>query len=111
MAPINLCCTPIQTPPLHPAKEAESHRVRAKTAQCICDGYAQIIALPAPAGSAPGFGMPTYGRPKVRGKGQSKGKSGVSFRTVEYCRWLEEGRDALHDEVLRLETTAEIRHS
>ena len=85
-----------------------------KRRNAIRDGYAQLIALLAPAGSAPGLGMPTRGRPKgsgSRGKGQSKGKSGVLFRAVEYCRWLEEGRDALRDEVLRLETTAGIRHS
>jgi Helix-loop-helix DNA-binding domain len=77
-----------------------------KRRNAIRDGYAQLIGLLAPAGSAPGIGMPTRGRPKgsgSRGKGRSKGKSGVLFRAVEYCRWLEDGRDALRDEVLRLE--------
>lgn len=80
-----------------------------KRRNAIRDGYAQLIALLAPAGSASGIGMPTRGRPKgsgSRGKGQSKGKSGVLFRAVEYCRWLEEGRDSLLDEVLRVETAA-----
>lgn len=84
-----------------------------KRRNAIRDGYAQLIALLAPAGSAPGLGMPTRGRPKGSGsrdKGQSKGKSGVLFRAVEYCRWLEEGRDALRDEVMRLEMAAGIRH-
>lgn len=82
-----------------------------KRRNAIRDGYAQLIALLAPAGSAPGLGMPTRGRPKgsgSRGKGRSKGKSGVLFRAVEYCRWLEEGRDALREEVLRLERVAGI---
>lgn len=55
--------------------------------------------------------MPTRGRPKGSGshnKGQTKGKSGVLFRAVEYCRWLEEGRDALTAEVLRVEAAAGI---
>lgn len=83
-----------------------------KRRNAIRDGYAQLIALMAPAGSAPGIGMPTRGRPKgsgSRGKGQSKGKSGVLFRAVEYCRWLEEGRDSLQQEVIRVETAAGIR--
>ena len=85
-----------------------------KRRNAIRDGYAQLIALLAPAGSPNRIGMPTRGRPKgsgLRGKGQSKGKSGVLFRAVEYCRWLEEGRDALRDEVLRVEAAAGIRHS
>ncbi|KAG5642170.1 hypothetical protein DXG03_003531 [Asterophora parasitica] len=84
-----------------------------KRRNAIRDGYAQLIALLAPAGSAHGIGMPTRGRPKgsgLRGKGQTKGKSGVLFRAVEYCRWLEEGRDALRQEVLRVEAAAGIRH-
>ncbi|KAG6808578.1 hypothetical protein H0H92_003661 [Tricholoma furcatifolium] len=84
-----------------------------KRRNAIRDGYAQLIALIAPAGSKHGIGMPTRGRPKgsgVRGKGQTKGKSGVLFRAVEYCQWLEQGRDALRAEVLRLETAAGIQH-
>lgn len=80
-----------------------------KRRNAIRDGYAQLIALLAPAGSAPGIGMPTRGRPKgsgSRGRGQTKGKSGVLFRAVEYCRFLEEGRDALRDEVVRVEAAA-----
>ena len=82
-----------------------------KRRNAIRDGYAQLIGLLAPAGSAPGIGMPTRGRPKgsgSRGKGRSKGKSGVLFRAVEYCRWLEEGRDALRQEVLLVEQAAGI---
>ncbi|CAA7268059.1 unnamed protein product [Cyclocybe aegerita] len=83
-----------------------------KRRNAIRDGYAQLISLLAPAGSAPGIGMPTRGRPKgsgSRGKGQTKGKSGVLFRAVEYCRWLEEGRDSLREEVSRVEAAAGIR--
>ncbi|KAF8956073.1 hypothetical protein BDZ97DRAFT_1853509 [Flammula alnicola] len=85
-----------------------------KRRNAIRDGYAQLIALMAPAGSAPGIAMPTRGRPKgsgSRGKGQSKGKSGVLFRAVEYCRWLEEGRNSLREEVIRVETAAGIRQA
>ncbi|KAG2369551.1 hypothetical protein BDR07DRAFT_1348251 [Suillus spraguei] len=81
-----------------------------KRRNAIREGYAQLISLLAPAG-AQAIDMPTRGRPKgsgSRGKGHSKGKSGVLFRAVEYCRWLEEGRDALMDEVLRLEAAAGI---
>lgn len=81
-----------------------------KRRNAIREGYAQLISLLAPAG-AQTIDMPTRGRPKgsgSRGKGHSKGKSGVLFRAVEYCRWLEEGRDALRDEVLRLEAAAGI---
>ncbi len=83
-----------------------------KRRNAIRDGYAQLITLLAPAG-APGIDMPTRGRPKGSGshaKGQTKGKSGVLFRAVEYCRWLEEGRDALGAEVLRVEAAAGIHH-
>ena len=83
-----------------------------KRRNAIRDGYAQLITLLAPAG-APGLGMPTRGRPKgsgSRGKGKTKGKSGVLFRAVEYVKWLEEGRDALLEEVLRAEAAAGIRH-
>ncbi|KAH7930495.1 hypothetical protein BV22DRAFT_1028217 [Leucogyrophana mollusca] len=76
-----------------------------KRRNAIRDGYAQLISLLAPDG-AHALDMPTRGRPKGSGsggKGQSKGKSGVLFRAVEYCRWLEEGRDALREEVLRVE--------
>ena len=55
--------------------------------------------------------MPTRGRPKGsggRGRG-TKGKSGILFRAREYIYWLEEGRDALMDEVVRLEAAAGIR--
>ncbi|KAG6856017.1 hypothetical protein H0H87_008334 [Tephrocybe sp. NHM501043] len=76
-----------------------------KRRNAIRDGYAQLIALLAPAGATHGIGMPTRGRPKgsgMRGKGQTKGKSGVLFRAVEYCQWLEDGRDALRAETPNL---------
>ncbi|KAJ3761929.1 putative HLH transcription factor [Lentinula raphanica] len=89
-----------------------------KRRNAIRDGYAQLITLLAPSGSAPALGMPTRGRPKgsgSRGKAGkkagsegdgAKGKSGVLFRAVEYCRWLEEGREALLKEVARVEAAA-----
>lgn len=76
-----------------------------KRRNAIRDGYAQLIALL----GAPGLGMPTRGRPKGSGsggKGSTKGKSGVLFRAVEYTKWLEEGRDALREEVERVERAA-----
>ncbi|KAJ7919273.1 hypothetical protein B0H13DRAFT_248656 [Mycena leptocephala] len=118
--------TSVSAPPSAPAPVPRSSKPLLSTPQkrlnhimseqkrrnAIRDGYAQLIALLAPAGSVPGLGMPQRGRPKGSGsrdKGQSKGKSGVLFRAVEYVRWLEEGRDALRDEVLRVEAAAGIR--
>ncbi|KAG7099758.1 hypothetical protein E1B28_001571 [Marasmius oreades] len=99
-----------------PQKRLNHIQSEQKRRNAIREGYAQLISLLSPAGSAPGMalGMPTRGRPKgsgSRGKGTNKGKSGVLFRAVEYCRWLEEGRDALRQEVLRLEEVAGIKHS
>ncbi|RPD57147.1 hypothetical protein L226DRAFT_20241 [Lentinus tigrinus ALCF2SS1-7] len=82
-----------------------------KRRNAIRDGYMQLTTLLAPAGAPPGSGMPTRGRPKgsgSRGRG-TKGKSGILFRAREYIHWLEEGRDALLDEVTRLEAAAGIR--
>lgn len=85
-----------------------------KRRNAIRDGYAQLITLLAPDG-APCIDMPTRGRPKGSssrgGKSSSKGKSGVLFRAVEYVKFLEEGRDALRDEVVRLEGAAGIPSS
>ena len=84
-----------------------------KRRNAIRDGYAQLIALIAPAGTQP-IDLPSRGRPKgsgTRTNGPTKGKSGVLFRAVEYCKWLEEGRDALREEVLRLEAAAGITGS
>ncbi|KAI0068070.1 hypothetical protein BV25DRAFT_1875226 [Artomyces pyxidatus] len=84
-----------------------------KRRNAIREGYAQLTTLLAPAGAPPGTGMPTRGRPKgsgSRGKGRTKGKSGVLFRAVEYCHWLEEGIDALRDEVARVEAVSGIRN-
>ncbi|GJE86195.1 bHLHzip domain-containing protein [Phanerochaete sordida] len=87
-----------------------------KRRNAIRDGYVQLTTLLAPAGAPPGAGMPTRGRPKGsgtragrgRGAGGFKGKSGILFRAVEYIHWLEEGRDALLDEVLKVEAAAGI---
>ncbi|KAH7885990.1 hypothetical protein F5I97DRAFT_1876876 [Phlebopus sp. FC_14] len=81
-----------------------------KRRNAIRDGYAHLIALIAPAG-AQSIHLPARGRPKgsgSRAKGHSKGKSGVLFRAVEYCRWLEQGTDALKQDVFRLEAAAGI---
>lgn len=85
-----------------------------KRRNAIRDGYVQLTALLAPAGAPPGAGMPTRGRPKGSGSraagrgrgGGFKGKSGILFRAVEYIHWLEEGRGALLDEVIKVETAA-----
>ncbi|KAF9229052.1 hypothetical protein BS17DRAFT_798697 [Gyrodon lividus] len=82
-----------------------------KRRNAIRDGYAQLISLIAPAGTQT-IDLPSRGRPKgsgTRSKGQTKGKSGVLFRAVEYCKWLEEGRDALKEEVLLFQAAAGIR--
>ncbi|KAL7285525.1 hypothetical protein ACG7TL_000629 [Trametes sanguinea] len=82
-----------------------------KRRNAIRDGYLQLTTLLAPAGAPPGSGMPTRGRPKgsgSRGRG-TKGKSGILFRAREYIRWLEESRDALQEEVFRVEAAAGIR--
>ena len=81
-----------------------------KRRNAIRDGYAQLISLLAPGDSLPALPMPTRSRPKgssTRAKGQTRGKSGVLFRAVEYCRWLEQGRDALRHEVVRLEAAVD----
>ncbi|KAI0278176.1 hypothetical protein BGY98DRAFT_888715, partial [Russula aff. rugulosa BPL654] len=83
-----------------------------KRRNAIREGYAQLTTLLAPKGAPPGSGMPTRGRPKGsggRGKGRTKGKSGVLFRAVGYCRWLEEGIEALKEEVKLVEIAAGIR--
>lgn len=82
-----------------------------KRRNAIRDGYVQLTTLLAPAGAPPGTGMPTRGRPKGsgnRGKGRCQGKSGILFRAVEYCHWMEESVQALEREILRLETAAGI---
>ncbi|KZT74925.1 hypothetical protein DAEQUDRAFT_807209 [Daedalea quercina L-15889] len=84
-----------------------------KRRNAIRDGYMQLTTLLAPAGAPPGAGMPTRGRPKgsgSRGRG-SKGKSGILFKAKEYIQFLEEGRDALLAEVLKVEAAAGTRHS
>lgn len=91
-----------------------------KRRNAIRDGYVQLTTLLAPAGAPPGAGMPTRGRPKGsgsrgtgRGRGSAgfKGKSGILFRAVEYIQWLETSRNALLDEVQKVEGAAGIRHS
>lgn len=91
-----------------------------KRRNAIRDGYMQLTTLLSPAGAPPGAGMPTRGRPKgsgTRGNGRGrgtagfKGKSGILFRAVEYIQWLEEGREALQEEVLKAEAAAGIAPS
>ncbi|KAI5118805.1 hypothetical protein M0805_005147 [Coniferiporia weirii] len=106
---------PARTKPLlsDPQKRMNHIMSEQKRRNAIREGYAQLTTLLAPAGAPPGSGMPTRGRPKgsgTKGKGRpGAGKSGVLLRAVEYCRWLEEGRDALLDEVRRVEAAAGVR--
>ena len=84
-----------------------------KRRNAIRDGYVQLTALLAPAGAPPGTGMPTRGRPKGsgnRGKGKCQGKSGILFRAVDYCRFMEENIKALRDEVAKVEAAAAENH-
>jgi len=84
-----------------------------KRRNAIRDGYVQLTALLAPAGAPPGTGMPTRGRPKGsgnRGKGKCQGKSGILFRAVDYCRFMEENIQALGDEVAKLEAAVAGNH-
>ncbi|KAF8482051.1 hypothetical protein DFH94DRAFT_418612 [Russula ochroleuca] len=96
----------------NPQKRLNHIMSEQKRRNAIRDGYAQLTTLLAPRGAPPGTGMPTRGRPKGsggRGKGRTKGKSGVLFRAVEYCHWLEEGIEALREEVQRVEAAAGLR--
>ncbi|OJT04495.1 hypothetical protein TRAPUB_4765 [Trametes pubescens] len=99
-------------PPLSTPQKRLNHIMsEQKRRNAIRDGYLQLTTLLAPAGAPPGSGMPTRGRPKgsgSRGRG-TKGKSGILFRAKEYIRWLEEGRDALREEVMKVEAAAGIR--
>lgn len=106
--------TPSRNKPIlsNPQKRLNHIMSEQKRRNAIREGYAQLTTLLAPKGAPPGTGMPTRGRPKGsggRGKGRTKGKSGVLFRAVEYCHWLEEGIEALMDEVRRVEAAAGIR--
>ncbi|KLO08329.1 hypothetical protein SCHPADRAFT_916974 [Schizopora paradoxa] len=107
--------TPLRAKPLltDPQKRMNHIMSEQKRRNAIREGYAQLTALIAPAGAPPGTGMPTRGRPKgsgARGKGRpGAGKSGVLLRAVEYIRWLEDGKDALLEEVMRVESAAGIR--
>ncbi|KAI0673716.1 hypothetical protein C8Q78DRAFT_968187 [Trametes maxima] len=99
-------------PPLSTPQKRLNHIMsEQKRRNAIRDGYLQLTTLLAPAGAPPGSGMPTRGRPKgsgSRGRG-TKGKSGILFRAKEYIRWLEEGREALLEEVIKVEAAAGIR--
>ncbi|GBE77554.1 hypothetical protein SCP_0104320 [Sparassis crispa] len=100
-------------PPLSTPQKRLNHIMsEQKRRNAIRDGYLQLTTLLAPAGAPPGSGMPTRGRPKgsgSRGRG-SKGKSGILFRAREYIQFLEDGREALLQEVLKVEAAADIRH-
>ncbi|KAI0334351.1 hypothetical protein GY45DRAFT_30045 [Cubamyces sp. BRFM 1775] len=101
----------VKAPLSTPQKRLNHIMSEQKRRNAIRDGYLQLTTLLAPAGAPPGSGMPTRGRPKgsgSRGRG-TKGKSGILFRAKEYIRWLEEGRDALLEEVIKVEAAAGIR--
>ncbi|KAH9982786.1 hypothetical protein BGW80DRAFT_45869 [Lactifluus volemus] len=117
--PLRLATSPAPAPPASrnkpllssPQKRLNHIMSEQKRRNAIREGYAQLTTLLAPRGAPPGTGMPTRGRPKGsggRGKGRTKGKSGVLFRAVEYCHWLEEGIEALKEEVKRVEAAAGI---
>ena len=80
-----------------------------KRRNAIRDGYAQLSNLIAPDGKV--GKVPTRGRPRGsgRGRGRGKGKSGVLFRAVEYCNWLDDSIEALEAEVQRVEQFAGIQ--
>ncbi|SRR5258707_1077243 len=107
--------TPRNKPLLSSPQKRMNHIMsEQKRRNAIREGYAQLTTLLAPKGAPPGTGMPTRGRPKGsggRGKGRTKGKSGVLFRAAEYCHWLEEGIEALQEEVKLVEAAAGIRPS
>ncbi|KIJ26229.1 hypothetical protein M422DRAFT_192497, partial [Sphaerobolus stellatus SS14] len=75
-----------------------------KRRNVIRGGHATLMTMLAPAGAPIGSGIPTCGRPKGSGRrqgnGGAKGKSGILFMAVEYCRWVEEGVEALRVEIL-----------
>jgi len=53
--------------------------------------------------------MPTRGRPKgssAKNRNRKRGKSGILFRAVEFTNWLEEGNDALRNEVSKMEAAS-----
>ncbi|CAK5264620.1 unnamed protein product, partial [Mycena citricolor] len=86
---VPLLCAQHEAPAVDAAKTAQPIMSDQKRRNAIRDG-----------------GRPNGEREPEQGKGQSKGKSGVLFRAVEYVKWLEEGRQALHAEVLRVEAAA-----
>ncbi|KAG7452152.1 uncharacterized protein BT62DRAFT_285108 [Guyanagaster necrorhizus] len=110
---------PSQPPPARtksllstPQKRLNHIMSEQKRRNAIRDGYAQLITLLAAGGSEPTIPMPSRGRPKgsgANGGAKGKGKSGVLLRAVDYVRWLEQGRDALKDEVARVEAAAGIQ--
>ncbi|KIJ27469.1 hypothetical protein M422DRAFT_784889 [Sphaerobolus stellatus SS14] len=101
--PSPLCSRP-QNPLLFtPPKRLDQILSEQKRRNVIRDGYATLTTMLAPAGAPIGSGIPTRGRAKGSGRqgnGGAKGKSGVLFMAVEYCRWVEEGVAALRVEIL-----------
>lgn len=80
-----------------------------KRRNAIREGYSTLIQLLAPENGGPMIEMPTRGRPKGSGaknRGQTRGKSGILFRAVEFTKWLEDGNEALRKEVERMEEAA-----
>jgi len=81
-----------------------------KRRNAIKEGYSTLIELLTPVGGGgQRIEMPTRGRPKGSGaknRGQTRGKSGILFRAVEFTKWLEEGNEALRREVEKLEAAS-----
>lgn len=75
----------------------------------IREGYQTLIQLLAPEDGGPMIEMPTRGRPKgssAKNKNRKRGKSGILFRAVELTNWLEDGNEALRNEVRKMEAAS-----
>jgi Helix-loop-helix DNA-binding domain len=82
-----------------------------KRRNAIRECYSTLIQLLAPENGGHTIEMPTRGRPKGSGaksRGQTRGKSGILFRAVEFTKWLEEGNEALRREVEKMEAAGGV---
>lgn len=92
--------------PTSPQKRMNHIMSEQRRRNAIREGYQTLITLLAPEDGGPMIEMPTRGRPKgssAKNKNRKRGKSGILFRAVEFTNWLEDGNQALRDEVKRLE--------
>jgi len=80
-----------------------------KRRNAIREGYSTLIQLITPETGGETIEMPSRGRPKGSGaknRNQTRGKSGILFRAVEFTKWLEEGNEALRREVEKFEAAS-----